>query len=80
MLYKCKVLLLVDIFEIFPSKVIEVHELDLAYFLLRLGLTWQACIKRKEVTLELQTEQTKSLYLINWNVNNLYRKKLKKTF
>ena len=56
MLYKCKVLLLVDIFEIFPSKVIEVHELDLAYFLLRLGLTWQACIKRKEVTLELQTE------------------------
>ena len=35
---------------------IKVYELDPAHFLLAPGLAWQACLKKKEVELELLTD------------------------
>ena len=49
-------LLLVDIFENFRNKCVEIYELDPAYFLPALGLAWQACLKKTEVKLELLTK------------------------
>ena len=48
--------LLVDVFKNFRSKCLEIYELDLAHFLLALGLTWQACLKKTKVELELLTD------------------------
>ena len=49
-------LLLADTFENFRNKFIEKYELDTAYFLSAPGLTWQACLKKTEVELELLTD------------------------
>ena len=49
-------LLLVDIFENFIDKCIEIYELDGAHFLSSPGLAWQACLKRTKVNLELLTD------------------------
>ena len=49
-------LLLADTFENFRNKYIETYELDPAYFLSALGLTWQACLEKTEVELELLTD------------------------
>ena len=49
-------LLLVDIFENFRNKCVEIYELDPVYFLSTLGLAWQACLKKTEVKLELLTK------------------------
>ena len=49
-------LLLADVFENFRNKGIETCKLDPAYFLLAPGLTWQACLKKTEVELELLTD------------------------
>ena len=46
-------LLLVDVFENFRNKCIEIYELDPAHFLSAPGLAWQACLKKTEVELEL---------------------------
>ena len=46
-------LLLVDVFESFRNKYIEIYELDPAPFLSGPGLAWQACLKKTEVKLEL---------------------------
>ena len=46
-------LLLVDMFENFRNKCIEIYELDPAHFLSAPGLAWQACLKKTEVELEL---------------------------
>ena len=48
-------LLLVDAFEDFRNKCIEIYELDPTHFLSALGLAWQACSKKTEVKLELLT-------------------------
>ena len=40
------ILLLVDIFENFRNKYIEIYELDLSHFLSAPGLAWQACLKK----------------------------------
>ena len=48
-------LLLVDVFENFRNKYIEIYELDPAHFLSAPGLAWQACLKKTEVKLELLT-------------------------
>ena len=48
-------LLLADIFENFRNKFIANYELDPAYFLSAPGLTWQACLKKTGVELELLT-------------------------
>ena len=45
--------MLLDVFEDFRNKYIEIYELDPAHFLSALGLTWQACLKKNEVELEL---------------------------
>ena len=50
-------LLLADIFETFRNKFIEKYELDPTYFLSVPGLTWQACLKKTEVELELLTDR-----------------------
>ena len=46
-------LLLADVFENFRDKCIEIYELDPAHFLSALGLTWQACLKKTIIKLEL---------------------------
>ena len=48
-------LLLADIFENFRNRCIEVFGLDPSHFLSALRLAWQACLKMKEVELELLT-------------------------
>ena len=48
-------LLLVDVFENFRNKYIEIYELDLAQFLSEPGLAWQACFKKTRVKVELLT-------------------------
>ena len=48
-------LLLADIFESFKNKCIEIYELDHAHFLSTPGLTYQTCLKKTEVKLELLT-------------------------
>ena len=44
-------LLLVDVFENFRDKCIEIYELDPAHFLSAPGLAWQACLKKTKVKL-----------------------------
>ena len=46
-------LLLADVFENFRNKRIEIYALDPAHFLSAPGLSWQACLKKTEVKLEL---------------------------
>ena len=48
-------LLLADVFENFRNKCLEVDELDPAHFLSFPGLAWQACLKKKNIKLELLT-------------------------
>ena len=48
-------LILAVVFYNFRNKCIEIYELDPAYFLSAPALTWQACLKRREVELELLT-------------------------
>ena len=48
-------LLLADVFGNFRNKCIEIYELNLAHFLSAPRLTWQACLKKTEVHLELLT-------------------------
>ena len=48
-------LLLVDDFENFRDKCIEIYELDPAHFLSAPGLAWQTCLKKTKVGLELLT-------------------------
>ena len=40
--------LLLDVFENFRNKFIEVYELDPAHFLSAPGLAWQACLKKTD--------------------------------
>ena len=49
-------LLLADVFENFRDKCIEIYQLDPAHFLSAPGLTWQACLKKTGVELELLTD------------------------
>ena len=49
-------LLLVDAFKNFRNKCIGIYELDPAHFLSEPGLSWQACLKKTEVELELLTD------------------------
>ena len=49
-------LLLVDVFENFRDKCIEIYGLDPAHFLSAPGLAWQACLKKTGVKLELLTD------------------------
>ena len=49
-------LLLVDVFENFRDKCIEIYGLDPAHFLSAPGLAWQACLKKTGVNLELLTD------------------------
>ena len=49
-------LLLADVFENFRDNCMEIYELDTAHFLPAPGLSWQACLKKKKVNLELLTD------------------------
>ena len=48
--------LLADVFENFREKCLEICELDPAHFISAPGLSWQACLKKTEVKLELLTD------------------------
>ena len=56
MYVQCGALLLADMFENSRDKCIEIYGLDPAHFLSALGLTWQACLKKTGVNLELLTD------------------------
>ena len=45
-----------DVFENFRGMCIKVYELDPAHFLSLAGLTWQACLKKTNIKLELLTD------------------------
>ena len=49
-------LLLADVFEKFRETCIEIYQLDPAHFLSAPGLSWQACLKKTGVELELLTD------------------------
>ena len=49
-------LLLADVFENFRKACIKTYELDPAHFISLPGLTWQACLKKTGVELELLTD------------------------
>ena len=49
-------LLLADVFEHFRKTCIEIYELDPVHFLSVPGVTWQTCLKKTEVKLELLTD------------------------
>ena len=49
-------LLLADVFENFRNKYREIYELNPKYFVSAPGLTWQACLKKTGVKLELLTD------------------------
>ena len=48
-------LLLADVFENFRNMCLKIYELDPVYFLSAPGLTWQACLSKTGVKLELLT-------------------------
>ena len=48
--------MLVDVFENFRNKCIEIYELDPVHFLSAPGLAWQARLKKAGVKLELLTD------------------------
>ena len=50
------ILFLADAFGNLRNMCIEVYELDPAHFLSAPGLTWQACLKKTDVKLELLTD------------------------
>ena len=49
-------LLLIDVFENFRDRCIEIYELDPAHFLSAQGLAWQSCFRKTKVKLELLTD------------------------
>ena len=49
-------LLLVDVFENYRNKWIEIYELDSAHFLSAPGLAWQTCLKKTGIKLELLSD------------------------
>ena len=53
---QCDTFLLVDVFENFRNKCIEIYKLDPAHFVSAPGLAWQACLKITKVELELLTD------------------------
>ena len=53
---QCDTLLLADVFENFRNKCIEIYQLDPAHVLSPPRLSWQACLKKTGVKLELLTD------------------------
>ena len=49
-------LLPIDLLQIFRNKCIKIYELDPVRFLSAPGLTWQVCLKKTRVELELLTD------------------------
>ena len=49
------ILLLADVFENFRNKCIEIYEIDPAHFLSAPGFSWQLCLIKTAVKLELLT-------------------------
>ena len=49
-------LLLSDVYENFSNKCLHIYELDPVYFVSAPGLSWQACLKKTKVELELITD------------------------
>ena len=51
----CDTLLLPDVFESFRDTCIEIYEIDPTNFVSAPWLSWEACLKKSEVELELLT-------------------------
>ena len=58
-------LLLADVFENFRDKCIEIYGLDPTYFVSAPGLSWEACLKKTEVELEILTDYDMFLVVEN---------------
>ena len=56
MYVECDTLLLADVFENFKDKFIDIYGLDPVHFFCAPGLTWQLCLKKTRVELELLTD------------------------
>ena len=48
--------MIVDVFENFRNKYIEIYELDPSHFLSAPGLAWHACLKKTGIKLDLVTD------------------------
>ena len=66
-------ILLADVFEDFRNKCVEIYELDPAHFLSTPRLAWQACLKKREVKLELLTDYD-TLLIRNCHATHRYAK------
>ena len=53
---KSDVLLLADVFETFRDTCMKHYSLDPAHFYTSPGLSWQACLKKTDVTLDLLSD------------------------
>ena len=53
--------MLADVFENFRNKWLEIYEFDPAHFLSAPGLSWQVCLKKTGVILELLTNNGMSV-------------------
>ena len=56
-------LLIADVFENFRNMCYNIHDLDPAYFWSASGLAWQACLRMKEVKLELLVDNNMLLMI-----------------
>ena len=64
--------LLADVFENFTEKGLEIYELDPAHFLSAPGLSWQACLKKTGVKLELLADNDMLLMVEKGNIGEMY--------
>ena len=62
---KLDVLLLADVFEEFRTLAIRIYGLDPAHFYTLPGLSWDACLKKTSVNLDLLTDEAMYLFFEN---------------
>ena len=63
--------LLVDVFGNVRDKCIEIYELDAAHFLSAPGLSWQPCLKKTGVKLELLTDNDMLMMIEKGNIGGM---------
>ena len=64
----CSTLVLTDVFEYFAEMCLNIYGIDPSYYYSTPGLSWNACLKKTEVKLELLTD-IDMLLMIERNIN-----------